>query len=238
MPGKQHRGREFKGIVEGQMRRWELTQSEDAISEARARAASREIDYITISRQPGSGGDQVARILTEMVQWELYDKQILDFMSENMNVQQDVLKKMDEQSTGWVEDFFSPVFSDKPVNQMNYYRHLVRVLFLIAQEGKAIILGRCAAMVLPRDRGLNVRIAAPFELRVQRFGKENELEPKDAREEVERLDRKQEEFVKNFLNKRARDAKYYDLICNTEKLTPESVAKLIWRTMDLRRMAD
>ena len=217
------------------MRRWELQQGEDELSEKRAAHADREVGYITISRQVGSGGDEVARLLTEMMRWELYDKDILNFMSENMNVQKEVLEKVNERSTGWIEDVMAPLFTDRPVTQIDYYRHLVRVLFLIAQEGKAIIVGRCAGLVLPRERGLSVRITAPLELRVKRYAAEQHLKAEEARAAVLKAEEEREEFVKNFLNKRVGDAKYYDLICNTEKLSAMSVAKLIWRAVDLRR---
>ena len=70
------------------MRTRELMQSEAAKSEVRANLAGREVNYITISRQPGSGGDEIAKILADLLKWQLYDKEVLNYMSQNMQVQQ------------------------------------------------------------------------------------------------------------------------------------------------------
>jgi cytidylate kinase len=39
------------------------------------------------------------------------------------------------------------------------------------------------------------------------------------------------------LDKDIADARHYDIVINTEKLSPTSTAKIIWRTFDQRRQA-
>jgi len=59
---------------------------------------------------------------------------------------------------------------------------------------------------------------------------------KEAQAEVKKIDMAQRAFVKSFLGEDIDDPKHYDIICSTEKLSPTSVAKLIWRTLDQRQM--
>lgn len=235
MPSRVFYAREIGNIVETQMKRWEIAQSEKARSEDHASLAGREIHYITVSRELGSGGGEISRILSELMNWQLYDKDILNYMSENMNVQQSVLESLDTKATSWIEEFFAPLFSDRHVPQITYYRHLVKVLFAIAQNEDAIILGRAAGLVLPRLPGLSVRIIAPFDLRCERYSQKESISLKQAKTDVAKNDTAQKAFVKNFLNKDIAQASQYDIVFNTEDLQPESVAKLIWRAFDQRK---
>ena len=221
------------------MRQWELERQEQSLSEARARLADtgEAIDYITISRQQGSGGKEIARILGELLNWQVYDKEILNYMAENMHVHASVLESVDGRTTNWIEDCLSGFFMDRPVGQWEYARHLVRVLLVIARHGRAIILGRAAGLILPSDRGLSVRVAAPFELRCARYAEEKEVSVKAARALVEKADREQQQFGKKLLREDVWDCKHYDIVCNTAKLSATSAAKLIWRTLDQRKVS-
>ena len=233
MSPKPHQRQEVDRIVEGQMRQWEITKEE-----VHAHLTSgAEIDYITISREAGSGGEKIAQILADLMKWQLYDKGILDYMSENMQVHKSILESVDERTIGWIEDWLAPIFTKKAtdhVDQLSYYRHLVKVLLVIAKHGNAVIVGRAAGQVLPRDKGLSVRVTAPFELRCKRYAEEQGISLSDATAIVKKADKEQIKFVKNFANKDISEPKDYDIVCNTEKLNPTSVARLIWRAFDER----
>ena len=227
--------KELSGVVESQMRRWELTQSEKAKSEQRALIAGREIHYITISREVGSGGGEVSRVLSELMNWQLYDKEVLNYMAENMNVHKSVIEHLDKRQNTWIEEVFGPLFSDRHVPQMTYYRHLIRVFFAIAQNENAIIVGRGAGQILPREAGMAVRITAPFDLRCERFAKKEEISLKEAKDFITKNDNAQKTFFKSFLNSDIADASLYDIVFNTENMQADSVAKLIWRALDQRK---
>ena len=238
MPDRLFQNREIGQIAEHQLSQWNLSRNMKDKSEMQARLASgARIDYITISRELGSGGEEVARILSDLMKWQLFDKEILDYMAKNMNVHVRALKSVDERSMGWIEDWLKPLFaskSDKHVEQLSYYKHLGKVLLVIAKHGHAIIVGRAAGILLPREKGLSVRVTAPFTLRCQRYAKENHIDVEEATAIVKKADKTQSRFVKDFLEKDICDPKYYDIVFNTEKLSPASVAKLISRALDQR----
>ena len=229
---------EIGNMVEQQVQQWRMWQDIQHKHEAQAKEAGvTKINYITVSRELGSGGDEIAENLSRRMEWQLYDKEILNYMSENLDVHVKAVESVDEQTIGWINDWLMPVFTMKSgehVEQLRYYRHLGKVLMVIARHGKAIIMGRAAGLLLPRDKGLSVRITAPFELRCDRFAQANHISMDEARLAVKKSDENQNRFVKNFLQKNIEDTEHYDIICNTEKLTPEAVAKIIWRALDER----
>jgi len=225
-------------MVEQQVQQWRIWQNLQQKHEAESKVAGvTKINYITISRELGSGGDEIAESLSRQMDWQLYDKEILNYMSDNMDVHVKALESVDERTIGWINDWLMPLFtmkSSEHVEQLSYYRHLGKVLMVIARHGRSIIMGRAAGLLLPRDRGLSVRIIAPFELRCERFAQANHIGLDEARLAVKKSDENQSRFVKNFLQKNIDDVEHYDVICNTEKLSPQAVAKVIWRAMDER----
>jgi len=233
--------REIDQIIERQMRQWELGRSAQVNKEREAHLAAGKgevIDYITISRERGSGGEQIAKILADLLKWQWYDREILDRMAEDMKVHKSVVQSVDERTIGWIEDWLGPLFTGRSVGQLSYYQHLAKILLVIARHGQAIIVGRAAGLLLPRQRGLSVRVTAPFELRCERYAQENQVGLKEAKGIVQKADRAQRSFVRDMLNTDLWDCRHYDIVINTEKLTPKSSAKLIWRTLDQRRVGE
>ncbi len=227
-------GDSFTQSVERRMKEWQENQE----AAAHHLSDGARINYITLSRQLGAGGEEVAEELAKLMGWSVFDKRIVNFMAENFGVHADVLETVDERTRGWIEDSISMFFSNKKgsehLDQYSYYKHLIEALLVIAQHGRAIIVGRAAGQVLPRDHGLSIRITAPFELRAERVAAQNKIKVSEARDIVKKADDNQKRFVKDFLWKDAFDLTSFDMIFNTEKLSPLAVAKLIWRAFDMR----
>jgi len=238
MSSKRMHNPEIERIIERQMRQWEMGRSEQTKKEQQAHlemAGGHRIDYITLSRELGSGGVHIARILSEKLKWQMYDKEILDYMADDMQVQKHLLESVDERTVGWIEEWIAPIFTHKPVDQLTYYRSLAKELLVLSRHGQAIILGRAAGLILPRKNGLSVRITAPFELRCERYAQEYKLSVGEAKSVVEKKDQSQKSFVHDMLNYDIVDCRHYDIMINTEFIKPESAAKLIWRALDQRR---
>lgn len=195
-----------------------------------------EIDYITLSREMGSYGEEIGQIIAELMDWGVYDKKVLNFMADSFGVDADLLKTVDERTRSWIEDTLSLFMTNKQghIDQLAYYKHLIEALLLTAKHGRAVIIGRAAGHVLPRERGLSVRITAPFEIRSQRYADRHDMSIEHARAVVSQADERQRKFVKGFLDKDAFNMQYFDIVCNTEKFSPDAAAKLIWRTFDQR----
>lgn len=233
MCARLYQNENYDQIIERQVNEWR--RSREKSGEITHHAG--DIDYITISREMGSGGEEIAQILSELMGWQRFDKEILNYMSENMDVHVRTLESVDERTVSWINDWLVPLFSSKPeghVEQLTYYKHLGKVLMVIAKHGKAIIVGRAANIVLPRERGLAVRVTAPFELRCKRYAREHDIRLGEAMQLIEKNDERQARFVKDFISRDIDNPINYDIVVNTEKLTPTAVAKLLWRALDER----
>ena len=177
-------------------------------------------------------------MLADLMHWKLYDKEIIDHMSKNMNVNAKALNKVDEQTVGKIKKLFGPLSRTKQITLQSYLKHLSETLSFIAKNKNAVIVGRAAGLILPRDKGLSIRVAAPFNLRCKRYAKENSISIEKATSTVKKADKDQRKFVRESLGQDLTDSNHYDIVCNTEKLYPRSAANLVCRVFDQRVISE
>jgi hypothetical protein len=233
MAKKIESSQDISRIVENQMRQWEQSKAANSAQ----LSGGIPIDYIAISRQEGSNGEDVGKILSDLMKWQLYDKDVLDYLVQDTDIQQRILKHVDEKTLAGIDQWVGSIFPAKSPYLSStgaYYRHLSKILRVLSTMGRAIFVGRGAALILPRELGLSVRVTAPLNLRCERYAAQHNLSPAKAKSELKKSDHQQEHFVKDFMGKDINDALHYDFMYSTEKLSPTSVAKLIWRAFDLR----
>jgi cytidylate kinase len=83
------------------------------------------------------------------------------------------------------------------------------------------------SFLLPRDRGLAVRVIAPEKYRIEEFMRREQLNEQQARRRIHELDRGRREFVQWFSGKDVADPQLYDMVLNVGRLGPAAVADLI-----------
>jgi len=183
--------------------------------------------YVTISREAGAGGSEIARLLGEQLGWDVLDREILDIMTEKYGVPHSAAEFLDEHRSGLLEDWFTGWFAGGNCSQSAYNYHLLRILLLAAQHGNVVIVGRGAQFVLPHDRGISVRILAPLDFRIEQIMLQRGVSETEARKLVLKLDSQHEDFTRSILQHNAADPHMYDLVVNVEKLDVHDAAKLI-----------
>ncbi len=190
--------------------------------------------FISISRQCGAGGLEMAQYLASKLGWELLDKQILQYIAQTYNLPEALLKYVDEAKANWLWDVFGRWLDRRHVTQTEYVSRLGRVLILAAQHGPLIVVGRGAQFILPRDRGILVRVVAPKHDRIQRVMRRQGLSREDAENYVATQDRDRDEFVQRYFHRDAADPLHYDLVVNTHLISPPDAGELVLKLCHTR----
>jgi cytidylate kinase len=146
---------------------------------------------ITISRQFGSGGNEVAKQVCEVLEYQYFDKRLIADAAEEAGISQAEMVDYSEEShqvRGFLDRLFNRsatvaqmrVWKEDPGGIRSVERVAVseevavglvqKALQRACLAGKMVIVGRGGQVVL-RDcpHVLNVRIEAPFEDRIQRI---------------------------------------------------------------------
>lgn len=183
--------------------------------------------FVTISREAGAGGGQIAQLVGRRLGWEVLDKNLLDRVADRFHHSRLMLELVDETESNWVYDVLGTWMDRKLVPHTMYVKHLCRVLLAAARRGPCVLVGRGAQFLLPRDRALAVRIIAPEKYRIARIVEERGLDAAAARRWMEEIDGGRREFVERFFHRDINDPHLYDLVLNAGQIGPERVADLI-----------
>ena len=183
--------------------------------------------YLTISRESGAGGSRIARLVGEAVGWEVLDRELLECVAERYHTSPAMLELVDETTTNWITEIFGNWLDQSSVTQMQYVCRLGRVILMTARAGNVIYVGRGAQFILPRERGLNVRIVAPLKYRVQQIMERRHLSFDAAHDYVMKTDADRQACAREYFHHDVNDPHLFDLVVNVEKIGPERAARLI-----------
>jgi cytidylate kinase len=183
--------------------------------------------YLAISREVGAGGSEMASLLGEKLGWEVLDRQILDYMANHFNLPGDMLEHVDETTSNWLVEVFGKWMDEHVVTQAQFVVHLGQIVLMAARHASVIFVGRGAQFILPRRRGLAVRVIGPRERRIQRIMEVRQLDHTQAQRYVDQHDQGRGDFVKKYFHHDVGDPHIYDLVINTNNIRKECAVDLI-----------
>ncbi len=183
--------------------------------------------YLSVSRLPGSQGDEIAKLCSERLGWVLFDREIVDHIAEDANTLGKFVTSLDERCRTAMDDWISTALDTSSMGHLAYLRHLKRVLLTIALHGNAVILGRGANFILPPEVGMRVLVTAPPARRIRNLAAAHELSSHKAVRELKRLDEQRREFLTTHFKGAGQELDHYDLIVNVDLMSAEEAATLI-----------
>ena len=209
-------------MIEDQVHFWRINHP----IEHKLQHKGQNLPVITISREFGARGLKIASILEKRLGFKVWDKEILEVISEKLGSDVDYIKSLDEHTQNAVEDTIFGFLNRKSTN-LNYSIYLVRALQAIEKYGNAIIVGRGGNYVCRNKKTFNVRIVAPLALRVDRIAEIENISKEEARVLVKTKDEERARFTKHNFNKDIDSPLGYDMIINSGSMSLDSVTELI-----------
>jgi len=173
---------------------------------------------ITISRQAGAGGSEIARILAQKTKMDLMAGQIIQRVAESSKMSTKVVETLDEKAVTTMESWINSMFVSRHLWPSDYLKHLTMVMGTIGKHGNAIVVGRGAGYILPPETTFRVKVIAPLEYRIESMMRIRNLSRDDAQKYIEKRDADRIAFVRKYFQVDAMDPQYYDLVINTEKV--------------------
>jgi cytidylate kinase len=186
---------------------------------------------ITISRQLGSGGATIARAVSKELGFHLLDRELVDLVARYHSASPEAVRALDERASGWATSIVSSVLQalqGQQITQESYNYVAARVIHEAAESENVVILGRGAQVVLGKTPGtFHVHVVASIEERVARIVARDKIGPAEARREIQESDEERRRHVRALGPREWDDPLLYDLILNTDRLTPETGAGVV-----------
>ncbi len=222
-------------IIDNQIRTWEAA-AERRRAEAREEAERPQSirPCITIARMIGSGGGEIAQLLSKRLGWQVFDREIVEVIIRQGHFREAILMALDERDRSSVELWVDGLIHGSLVDKGDYHRTLIRVLTSISMHGHAIIIGRGAPHVLDPRRTLNVRIVAPKAVRIDAIARSRAIAHAQAASVVEETDHERAAFILKHFHRSIDDPTGYDLTINTGGLGIEAASDLILTALRLK----
>lgn len=183
--------------------------------------------FVALSREAAAGGELLARQLGARLGWRVFDKELLDFLSDQCRLDRESLALLDETSVSWFDESVLNLMKPRLPSQDDYVRRLVKIVVLALLEGPAILVGRGMQAVLPPSRGLAVRIVADEGDRLARAREARGLDEKAARRWLQETDSARRDFVRRHFHCDPTDPLAYDLTINTSRLSMEGAVETV-----------
>ncbi len=233
------RGAGVGSLAERQMRRWALgLEIQDRLEHEKAlkELPHQTHAFIAISREHGAGGGMVARQASQLLGWEVLDRELLDYMAQRYRIDRNMLDFIDEAKSNWLLELFGKWINRKLVTPSEYISHLGQIVLLSARSGSCVFVGRGVQYLLPRDRGLFVRIVAPWETRVKEVMQRNGCPREEAERLIRETDATRRDYIQTEFQRDVEDLHEYDLGLNREYLDASAAADLV--VQETRRRFD
>ncbi|MBR1597310.1 MAG: cytidylate kinase-like family protein [Lachnospiraceae bacterium] len=184
---------------------------------------------ISVGREFGSGGHEIAEGLAKHYNIPLYDKEIFDHVAEKGSINPDVAKFYDEKP-------FNPIFY--PVSMDGSYLPLEQtvanhIFDFIRQKGDKekqsfVIVGRCAEYVLRDNPNMvSIFILGDIESKKARVMEKYDLEAKAALNRMKKEDKVRKTYHNFYADGKWGDSRSYDLCVNSSTLGLEQTLQTI-----------
>ena len=192
---------------------------------------------ITISREFGSGGREIGRILSQQLDIPFYDKELLELASKESGICEELFVKNDESYTN--SFLFSLVMGNYPVSadgRINPDLPLNHKIFLaqfdtirkIAEKGPCVIVGRCADYVLKAHPNVvNFFLTGNMPEKKARILKRYDIEKNKAEDFIKKTDKRRASYYNYYTDLKWGNASNYDLCINTSKTGIDGAVELM-----------
>jgi cytidylate kinase len=212
--------RSINKIIEEQVQKWQIMQTEKKKEETG-------IQVVTISREPGSGGNLVAKGVSKRLEFDLFHQEVIHEMANSANVSNILVETLDEKGLSVLEDWISSLVDDRHLWPDQYLQHLMKVIGTIGKYGRSVIVGRGANFILPGDKRLSVRVISPQDVRAQNVSRDYDISIAEAKKRILRTESNRRAFVRKYFYADIADPVNYDVVINTGALSIDVAADVV-----------
>jgi cytidylate kinase len=203
---------------------------------------------ICVSHCDGAGGHEVARLVADQLGLRYVDEEIISVAAERAGAAPELVADAEQRqpllrrvlnelgatgaaamvATGGMPP---PVPDDPPPPRGDELRRFIAdAIEAVAAEGHVVIGAHGASFALgARDDLLRVFVTAPAATRARRVAREQRVDTSEAERQIRAADKTRADYLKRFYNIDREGLTQYDLVVNTEGLSPNEAASIVVR---------
>ena len=183
---------------------------------------------ITISREYGSGGRYIGKLLADKLGIKVFDQEIVDKVSEVTGLSKEYIENY-EQKRNSADTINDAMVSEELGNEDELFIAESNIIKQLAKENSCVIIGRCADYILKDEKNIvNVFIYNSFDEKVKRTVDIYKLKEKDARKEIKRINKQRANHYKHYTGNEWGKLENYDICINSDFMGVENASELLY----------
>lgn len=190
---------------------------------------------ISIGREFGSGGHEIAEHLAKRLSLPFYDRNLLDEIAKEKEVSGHTLKQFDEVPRNRLLSRTVRGYSNSPEEvvarlQFDFLKNK-------AANGESfVVVGRCSEDILKGfDALISFFIIADMETKLERVSRIRGISKEEAEAVIRRHDKKRQSYHNYYCQTKWGDARNYDMTVNCSKLSQKTATDLLEYFIEARR---
>ena len=181
---------------------------------------------ITLSREYGSGGRYIGKLVAEKLGIKLYDKEFVAKLAEETGLSSEYIEN-NEQKRGALETLNNGYYSGLS-NSDELFIKESELIKKVASENSCVIVGRCADFILKENKNVfKVFVYSNMENKIKRTTNIYGLDKNKAEKEINRINKLRANHYKYYTEKDWNNPENYDICINSDSLGVEKAADLI-----------
>jgi len=206
---------------------------------------------ISVARQVGAAGEEVAHAAGKLLDFRVIDYQVIQRAAQEAGVSPETVSEAEHTPSlmtrilealarnpsmpvaAWADPM--PLTNSPMYTSMDYRRFVEEIIRDVAEHGDCVIVGHAAAVIL-RDRvdTMRVLVTGSLQFRTRRIMAAMGVDEKTALKTVERTDAERSDYFRRFYDTGFLTPCAYDLCINTDHLNPDQAADLVVAAARLR----
>lgn len=187
---------------------------------------------ITISRQYGSGGRFIGKLLAEKMQIPLYDNELITLAAKKSGYSEAIFENVEKTAThsllyslsmfGSTAGVYGLPLSDKVFIVQS------EIIKKVASEGPCVIIGRCADFVLKDEKNIvDVFVHSDMEHRIKRAVTYYGIAEEKAKEMITKTDKRRASYYNYYTGHRWGEANNYEISLNSDRIGIEKCVDIL-----------
>jgi len=208
--------------------------------EGQVRRSAEVRPFITLGHETAAGATTVGRLLVPLLDqsfreegqgWVSLDKNLPTHALATHHLPERLVDFLSEDKVSEIKSVIVELVGLHP-SLWELEQRVSETIMQLSYLGRVVIVGRAAYLVTrPLPGGFHVRLAASAEVRIQRVMQQLQCDVAAATAHIRQTDRGRRRFVRTRFGEDVDDPHLYDLVINTDRMTPMAVACLIMEAM-------
>lgn len=181
---------------------------------------------ITLSREYGSGGRYIGKLIADKLGIKLYDKEFVVKLAEETGLSEEYIED-NEQKRSPLEILNNGYYAGLN-NSDDLFIKESELIEEVANNESCVIIGRCADFILKdKENVLKVFVTSSMEDKISRVTTYYGLDKEKAKKEISRINKLRANHYKYYTENDWKDPSNYDICINSDAIGVENAANLI-----------